>query len=51
MAAATVSTVCSAVTSGPISVSSGSMSCGFTAITTSAAPLTASGFDVVASTS
>ena len=37
-----VSTVCSAVIAVPISPSSASMSCGFTAITTSAAPAAAS---------
>ena len=49
IAAATERTVCSGVSSGPISPSSVSMSCGFTAITTSPAPATASPFESVAS--
>src|SRR5436189_3884705 len=50
IAAATESTVCSGVSRPPISPSRASKSCGLTAITTSAAPATASAFDVVAST-
>ena len=50
IAAATESTVWSAPTTPPISPRSASMSCGLTAITTSAAPDTASVFDVVAVT-
>ncbi len=50
IAAATERTVCLGSSSGPISSSSVSMSWGFTATTTMAAPRTASGFEVVAST-
>ena len=50
IAAATDSTVCSGRTSVPISPSRPSMSCGFTAITISAAPAAASWFESVAST-
>ncbi len=49
IAAAIVSTVCSGWISGPISPRRVSMSCGLTAITTRAAPATASAFDRVAS--
>src|SRR5438552_6721868 len=49
-AAATDNTVCSSESSPPISPSSESMSCGFTVMTTSAAPTTASAFERVAST-
>ena len=48
IAAATESTVWSDEISGPISPSRVSMSCGFTASTTSAAPLAASPFESVA---
>jgi hypothetical protein len=44
------STVCSGATRPPTSPSSVSMSCGFTASTTSAEPATAWAFDRVAST-
>jgi hypothetical protein len=47
IAAAIESTVCSGCRSGPTSPSRVSMSCGLTAITTSAAPAAASGFDCV----
>ncbi len=50
MAAAIVSTVCSGRMRPPISPSRPSMSCGFTATTTSAAPAEASRFDSVAAT-
>ena len=50
IAAATESTVWSAVSRWPISPSSVSMSCGLTASTTTSAPLIASAFEVVAST-
>ena len=46
----TDSTVCSGVSSPPISPSSTSKSCGFTASTTTPAPRTASGFESVACT-
>ena len=49
IAAAIESTVCSGWISGPISPSSASMSCGLTAITTSAAPAAASAFERVTS--
>ena len=51
IAAAIESTVCSSPRSPPISPSRASMSCGFTATTTIAAPETASAFEVVARTS
>ena len=47
IAAAIERTVCSGWISGPISPSSVSMSCGLTAITTSAAPAAASEFESV----
>jgi hypothetical protein len=50
IAAATERTVCSVDTAGPISPRSAEKSCGLTAITTIAAPATASVFDCVAST-
>jgi hypothetical protein len=50
IAAATERTVCSGVSSPPISPSSPSKSWGFTAMTTSVEPATASAFDVVART-
>ena len=50
IAAATESTVCSGRMSVPISPRSPSMSCGLTAMTTSAAPAAASWFESVAST-
>ena len=50
IAAAIESTVCSGCTSVPISPSRVSMSCGFTAITTRAAPAAASAFERVAAT-
>jgi len=49
VAAAIVSTVCSGAIAVPISPSSASMSCGLTAITTSAAPPAASAFERVTS--
>ena len=50
IAAAIESTVCSSPSRPPISPRSASMSCGFTATTTIAAPETASAFEVVART-
>src|SRR5579884_4412403 len=50
IAAATESTVCAGVSRWPISPSSVSMSCGFTASTTTSAPLIAAALSVVAST-
>ena len=50
MAAAIDRIVCSTVSSGPTSASSASMSCGFTATTTSSAFATAAALSVVAST-
>ena len=48
IAAATERTVCSGESCGPISPSNDSMSCGFTATTTSPAPAAASPFESVA---
>ena len=48
IAAAMERTVCSGPTAGAMSPSSTSMSCGFTAMTTSEAPATASALDSVA---
>jgi hypothetical protein len=50
IAAAMESTVCSGRSRPPISPSRPSMSCGFTAMTTSAAPAAASWFESVAAT-